>query len=45
MAAVRQVAAALSRQGHLDILQRGELLLPGQPFKGPIRLRLRKPDS
>jgi Protein of unknown function (DUF3253) len=45
MAAVRQVATDLSRQGQLDILQRGETLPPGQPWKGPVRLRLHRPDS
>lgn len=45
MDSVRRVAAHLSEQGQLDILQKGQVLRPGTVWLGPIRLRCRKPES
>lgn len=37
----RDVARSLAVDGTVDILQEGERLDPSQPWKGPIRIRLR----
>ena len=37
---VRDVASQLAQQGRVDITQRGEVVPPIGPWKGPIRIRL-----
>ncbi|MCS6995986.1 MAG: DUF3253 domain-containing protein [Casimicrobiaceae bacterium] len=39
MEAVREVAQALAREGRIAITQGGRVLDPGQPIRGPVRLR------
>ena len=41
MEPTRQAARALAREDVIDIVQKGQILDPDQPFKGPIRLRLK----
>ena len=42
MGPVRQAAAALAREGRLDILRKGRAIDPGS-LRGVIRLRIRTP--
>ena len=45
MPSIRRVAAGLAQRGELDITQRGLPVAPTEPFKGPIRFRLKPPPS
>ena len=45
MPSIRRVAAELAQLGKLDITQRGAVVAPIGPFKGPIRFRLKPPPS
>jgi hypothetical protein len=38
MARVREVAVTMAEEGALEIRQGGQVVPPGQPLKGPIRL-------
>ena len=40
MEATRDVARQLAREGLVHITQRGSVLDPGKPWRGPIRLAL-----
>ncbi|KUM43166.1 DUF3253 domain-containing protein [Pseudomonas sp. EpS/L25] len=40
MEPLRQVARELVRQGRLSVTQKGEVLSPDVPWRGPIRLSL-----
>jgi hypothetical protein len=41
--AVREAAAALASEGLIEITQNGEVVSPGPPPDGPVRLRLLSP--
>lgn len=41
MEPTRCAARELAREGAIDVVQRGKVLDPDQPFQGPIRLRLK----
>lgn len=41
MADTRAVALALARAGEVDIMQRGAVVDPDRPIRGPIRIRIR----
>ena len=41
---IRRVAAALAQRGSLEITQGGLVVMPIEPFKGPIRLRQGRAD-
>jgi hypothetical protein len=41
MEAARDVARDLARAGHVEILQRGEVIDPDAEWRGPIRIRAR----
>lgn len=43
MPSVRQAAAALAAEGLIEITQNGDVLSPGPPPHGPVRLRLLRP--
>jgi hypothetical protein len=36
----REVARELARTGDVEVLQKGSLVDPGRPWKGPVRIRL-----
>ena len=40
MPVVRQAVAALARAGEVEVLQRGRVQSPDDPWRGPIRIRL-----
>lgn len=42
MPSIRRVASELAQNRLLEITQRGLKILPNQPFKGPIRIRMAK---
>lgn len=42
METTRQVARRVSVQGDVDIMQKGQVLDPTMPFKGPIRLKIKE---
>ncbi len=37
----RDVARTLARAGRVDVTQRGEVLDPDVPWRGPVRIRIR----
>ena len=39
MPSIRRVAAKLAQRGRLEITQGGSVVVPTEPFKGPIRVR------
>ena len=39
MPSIRRVAAELAQRGSLEITQAGLVVVPTEPFKGPIRVR------
>jgi hypothetical protein len=39
MADAREIARDLARSGDVEISQKGEVLDPDQPWRGPIRIR------
>ncbi|TVT19754.1 DUF3253 domain-containing protein [Amycolatopsis acidiphila] len=41
MEPAREVARELARAGEVEITQRGQVLDPDAPWRGPIRMRLR----
>jgi hypothetical protein len=41
----RSIAFALARDGDVDITQRGAVLDPDRPARGPIRIRIRGTDG
>ena len=44
MGRAREVARKLAVEGAIDVVQRGRRVDSTQPWKGPVRLRLRAPD-
>ena len=37
----REVARALAREGEVDVTQKGAVLDPDAPWRGPVRVRIR----
>lgn len=44
MDSARQIAAELARRGDVEITQRGEVVDPHGPWRGPIRIRTTRRD-
>jgi len=41
---VREVVRDLARSGEVEVVQRGEVLDPDRPWRGPVRIRVACPD-
>ncbi|MGV0654161.1 DUF3253 domain-containing protein [Mycolicibacterium thermoresistibile] len=44
MGQAREVARELARAGDIEVTQRGRILDPDDAWRGPIRLRIRRPE-